>query len=88
MSEKIRAKQKIIIGVAAGILALGGAGYYYIHQQAKPAAADHSGHQMNAPVMAMGDVVTLDAKARQLAGVQTTKAVVKPLTKDIKTTDE
>ncbi|GBG56941.1 secretion protein HlyD [Sporomusaceae bacterium FL31] len=86
MSEKIRAKQKIIIGVTAGVLALGGAGYYYTHQQAKPAAVDHSGHQMNAPVMAMGDVVTLDAKARQLAGVQTTKAVVKPLTKDIKTT--
>jgi len=36
--------------------------------------------------MAMGDTVTLDAKARQLAGVQTAQAEVKALSKDIKTT--
>lgn len=86
MIDKLRAKKKIIIGVAAGVLAVGGAGYYYATQYNKPAAVDHSGHQMTGPVMAMGDVVTLDAKARQLAGVQTAQAAVRPLAKEIKTT--
>lgn len=86
MIDKLRAKKKIIIGVAAGVLAVGGAGYYYTAQHNKPAAADHSGHQMTGPVMAMGDVVTLDAKARQLAGVQTAQAAIRPLAKEIKTT--
>ncbi len=86
MNETIQAKKKVIIGVTAGVLILGGAGYYFTHQPAKPAAVDHSGHQMNAPVMAMGDVVTLDAKARQLAGVQTAQAMKRALTKEIKTT--
>lgn len=86
MNETIQAKKKVIIGVTAGVLILSGAGYYFTHQPAKPAAVDHSGHQMNAPVMAMGDVVTLDAKARQLAGVQTAQAMKRALTKEIKTT--
>jgi len=86
MIEKLQAKKKLIIGVTAGVMVIGGAGYYYAAQQNKPAAVDHSGHQMNAPVMAMGDTVTLDAKARQLAGVQTAQAIVKPLAKEIKTT--
>lgn len=86
MIEKLRAKKKLIIGVTAGVLAVGGAGYYYNTQHVKPSAVDHSGHQMTGPIMAMGDVVTLDAKARQLAGVQTAQAVVKSLTKKIKTT--
>lgn len=86
MIEKLQAKKKLIIGVAAGVLVIGGAGYYYTAQHNKPAAVDHTGHQTNAPVMAMGDTVTLDAKARQLAGVQTAQAIVKPLTKEIKTT--
>lgn len=86
MIEKLRAKKKILIGVTAGVLVVGGAGYYYTVQHNKPAATDHSGHQMSGPVMAMGDTVTLDAKARQLAGVQTAEAVVKSLTKTVKTT--
>ena len=86
MIEKLQAKKKLIIGVAAGVLVIGGAVYYYTAQHNKPAAVDHTGHQTNAPVMAMGDTVTLDAKARQLAGVQTAQAIVKPLAKEIKTT--
>lgn len=86
MIEKLQAKKKVIIGVTVGVLAIGGAGYYYTVQHNKPAATDHSGHQTSMPVMAMGDTVTLDAKARQLAGVQTAQAVVKPLGKEIKTT--
>lgn len=86
MIEKLRARRKLIIGVTAGVLAVGGAGYYYAAQHGKPAAASHEGHQMTGPVMAMGDVVALDAKARQLAGVQTAQAAVKSLTKTIKTT--
>lgn len=86
MIEKLQARKKLIIGVTAGALAIGGAGYYYTTQHVKPVAVDHSGHQMTGPVMAMGDVVTLDARARQLAGVQTAQAVIKPLSKAIKTT--
>ncbi|WP_094604297.1 Cation efflux system protein CusB [Sporomusa silvacetica DSM 10669] len=86
MIEKLQAKKKLIIGVTAGVLVIGGAGYYYTAQHNKPATVDHTGHQTNAPVMAMGDTVTLDAKARQLAGVQTAQAIVKPLAKEIKTT--
>lgn len=86
MIETIQAKKKLIIGVAAGVLVVGGGGYYYATQYQKPATVNHSAHQTNAPVMAMGDVVTLDAKARQLSGLQTAKAAVKPLSKTIKTT--
>lgn len=86
MIEKLRDKKKIIIGVTAGVLVFGGAGYYYATQHNKPVAVNQSGHQMSGPVMAMGDTVTLDAKARQLAGVQTAQAIVKALAKEIKTT--
>jgi Cu(I)/Ag(I) efflux system membrane fusion protein len=48
---------------------------------------DHSAHQAGgSSIMAMGDTVTLDAKARQLAGVQTAQVIVKALAKDVKTT--
>lgn len=86
MIEKIQTKKKLIIGITAGVLVIGGAGYYYTTQHNKTAAVDHTGHQTNAPVMAMGDTVTLDAKARQLAGVQTAQVIIKPLAKEIKTT--
>lgn len=86
MIEKLQAQKKLILGVTAGLLALGSAGYYYYGQHNSPAAAGQPGHQMSGPVMAMGDTVMLDAKARQLAGVQTAQAVIKPLAKEIKTT--
>jgi len=85
--ERFGGKKKLIIGVTAGLLIAGCVGYYtYIHN--KPVVAvDHSAHQMGgSPIMAMGDTVTLDAKARQLAGVQTAQAALKSLSKDIKTT--
>jgi len=86
MIEMMQTKKKLMIGVIAGVLTVGGAGYYYIAQYKKPAPVNSSNHQTNVPVMAMGDVVTLDAKARQLSGLQTAKVTVKPLTKTIKTT--
>ncbi|MCM0759538.1 efflux RND transporter periplasmic adaptor subunit [Sporomusa sphaeroides DSM 2875] len=86
MIEKLQAKKKLIIGVTAGVLVIGGVGYYYTVQHNKPAAVDHTSHQTNAPVMVVGDTVTLDAKARQLAGVQTAQAIVKSLAKEVKTT--
>ncbi len=86
MIETIRAKKKILSGVVAAVIISGGSGYYYFTRPTKPAPPNHAGHQMSGPVMAMGDVVTLDAKARQLAGVQTAQAVIKSLAKGIKTT--
>jgi Cu(I)/Ag(I) efflux system membrane fusion protein len=90
MINTLRAKRKIIIGVTAGVIAAGGAGYYYMSHNGKQSGMEHAGHQMggmdNMPVMAMGDTVTLDAKARKLAGVQTAKAAMKELGKEIKTT--
>ena len=85
MIEKLQAKKKLIAGVAAGVLVVGGAGYYYYAQQ-QSSGAEHAGHQTTTPVMAMGDVVTLDAKARQLSGLQTAQVASKALTKAIKTT--
>ena len=85
MIEKLQAKKKLIAGVAAGVLVIGGAGYYYYAQQ-QSSGAEHAGHQTTTPVMVMGDVVTLDAKARQLSGLQTAQVASKALTKAIKTT--
>jgi Cu(I)/Ag(I) efflux system membrane fusion protein len=88
MAEKLGVKKKLMIGVTAGVLIAGAAGYYTYHHNKQPVMTmDHSAHQMSSsPIMAMGDTVTLDAKARQLAGVQTAQATVKALAKDIKTT--
>lgn len=85
MIDKLQAKKKLIAGVVAGVLVIGGAGYYYYAQQ-QSSGAEHAGHQTTTPVMAMGDVVTLDAKARQLSGLQTAQVASKALTKAIKTT--
>lgn len=89
MIDKLRNKKKIVIAMAAGVLVLGGAGYYYTMQN-KSVATEHAGQQMgnmdNMSVMAMGDTVTLDARARQLAGVQTAQVATKVLSKEIKTT--
>ncbi|WP_110953794.1 efflux RND transporter periplasmic adaptor subunit [Anaerosinus massiliensis] len=87
MIKELSRKKKLIIGVTAGVLVAGSAGYYAYRQQQPAAMMDHSGHQMSgSSVMAMGDTVTLDAKARQLAGVQTVQVAMKPLIKNIKTT--
>lgn len=87
MIENLSKKKKLIIGVTAGVLVAGSVGYYTYIQQKPAVVMDHSAHQMGgSSVMAMGDTVTLDAKARQLAGVQTAQVVMKALNKDIKTT--
>lgn len=86
MIDKIKAKKKLIIGVTAGVLVAGVGTYYYFASHSKPAAVDHSAHQAAGPIVVTGDVVKLDAKARQLAGVQTAQAAVRALGKEIKTT--
>ncbi len=89
MIDKLRSKKKLVIGMAAGVLVLGGAGYYYTMQN-KSVAMEQAGQPMgnmdNMSVMSMGDTVTLDARARQLAGVQTAQVATKVLSKEIKTT--
>jgi Cu(I)/Ag(I) efflux system membrane fusion protein len=84
MGKHLRTKKKwLAVGVTAGVLA-GSIGYYqYYHKQ--PTTIDHSAHQASG-VMAMGDTVMLDAKARQLAGLQTMPVAFKSLSKSIKTT--
>lgn len=86
MINKIKAKKKLIIGVTAGVLVAGVSSYYNFANNSKPAAVDHSAHQATGPIVVGGDTVKLDAKARQLAGVQTAQATVRALGKEIKTT--
>lgn len=89
MAENTRTKKLIITGVAVAVLAGGGYGYYsYSHKAAAPAATGHEGMAgMGGPSIAVSsDKVVLDAKARQLAGVQTAKVEKKALTKEIRTT--
>ena len=83
-------RKKILVGIVAGVIALGAAGYYYT-QKSKPGtdAASHSSHQAPATSSAAsvtGEKVTLDARARQLAGVQTSPVTRKQLAKEIRTT--
>jgi Cu(I)/Ag(I) efflux system membrane fusion protein len=89
MLDRMKANKLVIAGVVAALVAAGGWGYYtYAGKKATapPAgnaaqsAAGHAGHG------AGGEVVTLDAKARQLAGVQTATVAKKALAKDVKTT--
>lgn len=86
MIEKIKAKKKLIIAVTAGVIVTGAGTYYYYANTSKPSAVNHSAHQTASPISVAGDVVKLDAKARQLAGVQTAQAAVRSLGKEIKTT--
>jgi Cu(I)/Ag(I) efflux system membrane fusion protein len=88
MADSARTKKLIITGVAIAVIVGGGYGYYnYLHKPAAPAATGHEGHGNAATSMSVsGDKVVLDAKARQLAGVQTAKVEKKVLAKEIRTT--
>ena len=75
-------KRKKVLSVSfAALVIAGGSGYYYFNYHNKPVAKTSSAQNH---IMAMGDVVTLDAKARALAGVQTAKATVRPLTRVVR----
>lgn len=83
--EITRTKKLIISGVAVAVLAGGGYGYYnYSHKATAPAG--HEGHSTTPGASVSADKVVLDAKARQLAGVQTAKVENKALSKEIRTT--
>lgn len=84
MIDRLKDKKKLIIGVTAGLIISGAGAYYYYAN--KPSAVNHSAHQAASPITVAGDVVKLDAKARQLAGVQTAQATIRSLAKEIKTT--
>jgi Cu(I)/Ag(I) efflux system membrane fusion protein len=61
--------------------------YYSNLQRNKPSMASSDVTRPGSPpIMAMDNTVTLDAKARQLAGLQTERVAVKTLNKTIKTT--
>lgn len=85
MLEKLDTKKKLLIGVAAGVLVVGSVSYYtYAHKQQPAAAVDHS--KMAGMGAVTGEMVKLDAKGQQLAGVQTAQVIKKALNKEIKTT--
>lgn len=86
MIDKIKAKKKLVIGITAGVLVAGAGTYYYYTHNPKTTAVDHSAHQGGNPITVSGDIVKLDAKARQLAGVQTAQVAMRSLNKEIKTT--
>jgi Cu(I)/Ag(I) efflux system membrane fusion protein len=84
MVDSKQKKKIIIAGVAVAVIA-GGSFTYYLNATSQPAAMNHAGH--SSPAVAVdGEKVVLDAKARQLAGVQTAAVEKKALTKEIKTT--
>ncbi|EAX47351.1 efflux transporter, RND family, MFP subunit [Thermosinus carboxydivorans Nor1] len=86
MVDSTHKKKIIIAGVAVAVIAGGTFAYYNSHKQ-MPAAATHAGHGGSAAVVKVdGEKVVLDAKARQLAGVQTAVVEKKALTKEIRTT--
>lgn len=82
-------RKKILVGIVAGAVVLGAAGYYYT-QKAKPNehAAGHPAPSSatSGSATVTGEKVTLDARARQLAGVQTAPVARKQLVKEIRTT--
>ncbi|SDF42514.1 efflux RND transporter periplasmic adaptor subunit [Sporolituus thermophilus] len=86
MVDSTHKKKIIIAGVAVAVIAGGAFAYYNSHKQI-PAAATHAGHGGSAAAVKVdGEKVVLDAKARQLAGVQTAVVEKKALTKEIRTT--
>jgi len=87
MLEKLDTKKKMLIGLAAGVIVVGSVAYYtYFYKQQPVAAVDHSAHQAAGTGSLAGEIVKLDAKAQQLAGVQTAQVLKKALTKEVKTT--
>lgn len=96
MSEKN--KEKPAVGIGAVILLLlagGGIGFYvYASNRAGMVMPESTAMDMNgsaetaasAAVVTKGDTVTLNERARRTAGVQTARAAIRNLTKDIRTT--
>lgn len=84
MVDSKQKKKIIIAGVAVAVIA-GGSFAYYLNATPKPVATNHAGHGSTA-IAVDGEKVVLDAKARQLAGVQTAAVEKKALTKEIRTT--
>ncbi len=83
----IKANKWIVLGVIIAFAAAGGWGYAKFGRPApaaQQAAADASGHAGHGGTVA--DTVKLDAKGRQLAGVQTATVAKRQLTKEIRTT--
>lgn len=81
-------KKIIVAGVAVAVLAGGTYGYYSYFQKppAPSVTAGHGGHGSTGAAAATDEKVVLDAKAQQLAGVQTAQAENKNLIKEIRTT--
>lgn len=85
--ENGKTKKILAAGVAVAVIGVGGYGaYQYLYAPKQTPTAGHSSHQTTAPASAAGEKVVLDAKARQLAGVQTAKVEKMALTKNVRTT--
>ncbi|MDR2742052.1 MAG: efflux RND transporter periplasmic adaptor subunit [Treponema sp.] len=76
-----------IIGGAVIVLVIAGIGFYFkvIKPQSEITMTENT-VPASRPIVVSGDTVTLDERARQLAGIQTARAAVRNLRKDIKTT--
>lgn len=87
MVERLKDKKWIAVGVVVVLVAAGGWGYSkYASKQAVAPASEHAGHGAAGAPAVGADTVKLDAKGRQLAGVQTATVAKRQLAKDIKTT--
>ncbi len=87
MRDWVQANRWMLIGVIVVLAAGGGWGYSrFAAPKAAPVAQQAAAESGHAGHGAASDVVKLDAKGRQLAGVQTATAAKRQLTKDIKTT--
>ena len=82
MNKKVKIVVPVIIIIAA-------AGMYVVvikPQSAMPMNEGSASAPIAAPIVVSGDTVTLDERARSLAGLQTAKASMRNLRKEIKTT--
>jgi Cu(I)/Ag(I) efflux system membrane fusion protein len=92
MSGNVKKSKKPFIVFGIFLLIAGGFGYYYFIQKPKnipmmnSAAPGMGMPDHTAPITVKDDTVTLSERARQVAGVQTTRVRVRELVKDIKTT--
>ncbi len=86
MTDWIKANKWIVLGVIVVLAAAGGWGYSKFAVRTSAPAGQQAAESGHVGHGAAADVVKLDAKARQLAGVQTATVAKQPFSKEIKTT--
>jgi Cu(I)/Ag(I) efflux system membrane fusion protein len=87
MSEKMKMTKKPVLIFVFFLLIAGGFGcYYFILKPDNEMTAEMGQGETSAPITTKDGTVTLSAQAKLVAGVQTARAAVRNITKDIKTT--